>query len=151
MALDIRTLAVLLAATVATAGLVTWLLYRLHPSLPGPREWAVGMGLLASGFLLIFARGAIPDFVSIVIANGAIGFGYLSVYLGMRRFVGKPPNIGWPLSIVICGWVPFFFLYGSASYLAERIVIGAILAAFLSLLIASGARHGFLRHPAAVD
>ena len=86
LGLDIRTLAIVLAVTLAIAALVLALLYHLHPTIPGLREWAVGMGLVSAGFFLIFARGSISNFMSIVCANGLITLGYVVIYLGVLRF-----------------------------------------------------------------
>ena len=137
LGLDIRTLAIVLAVTLAIAALVLALLYHLHPTIPGLREWAVGMGLVSAGFFLIFARGSISNFMSVVCANGIITLGYVVIYLGVLRFSGLRQSLLVPGAIALGTTISFFFLYESDQFLSARIMIGSASSGLLSMMIAT--------------
>ncbi|MBQ0756101.1 MAG: hypothetical protein KBT54_03285, partial [Amphritea sp.] len=52
----------------------------------------MGMALLAIGLLLMFARGHVPDFISIVISNGLMQTGAAILFLGIQIFLGFKPS-----------------------------------------------------------
>ncbi|MBE0614306.1 MAG: GGDEF domain-containing protein [Burkholderiales bacterium] len=72
MQFDLRTLFIVLVSMYACLGFVCLLLpYRI----PGSRavtDWGIGMLLFAAGMAGIALRGAVPDVLSIVLANGLI-------------------------------------------------------------------------------
>jgi PAS domain S-box-containing protein len=51
--------------------------------------WLIDFVLQAVGVLLMWLRGIVPDFISIVVGNGLTIAGIVFVYEGMGRFVGK--------------------------------------------------------------
>ncbi len=61
---------------------------RRHPNLDGPRWWFVACIMLFAGFLGVYLRGVIPDFVSIVLANSLVLTGYVCAWIGARIFFG---------------------------------------------------------------
>ncbi len=54
------------------------------------RYWAVGYLMLALGTPLFFLRGAISDFLSIVVANSLTCFGAYLIYVGVAQFERRP-------------------------------------------------------------
>lgn len=142
--LDIRTLLAVLCVILALSSLVLGLLYRLHPSLSGPREWTIGMASIAVGVGLLFARDVIPPFWSIAVANSLILAGHAFLVAGTRYFLGRPP--GWLVLVsvaAVCG-LPIMILYDVPEALGLRIgsiSIGMSVLAFLGTwTIARGSR-----------
>jgi diguanylate cyclase (GGDEF)-like protein/PAS domain S-box-containing protein len=55
----------------------------------GTHLWALGFACQTVGFLLIVLRGAIPDWISLVVANSLFILGAILCYRGLERFVGR--------------------------------------------------------------
>jgi PAS domain S-box-containing protein len=66
---------------------VVWYQNRKH--FAGLSFWLADLVLQAGGGLLIVLRGAVPDFVSMVVSNTMILAGIVIIYIGLERFVGK--------------------------------------------------------------
>ena len=64
-----------------------WRQNRSHFS--GIGFWVFNFILQTAALFLIFLRGAIPDWMSIVLANTLTFVGALLLYIGLERFVGK--------------------------------------------------------------
>lgn len=98
--LDIRTLLVVTALVSTGSAVALLFLWRAQKQQNGTGFWALGMSLVAMGSLLISARGYIPDFFSLVIANSLFVIGFLLILRGIRIFTGTPPllflDIGLP-------------------------------------------------------
>ncbi len=75
--------------------LLSWL---QQPDLAPLSLWSLGFGLAAAGALLIAARGHIPDFWSIVVANALLAAAYGALWSGARRLDGRPALAGWALA-----------------------------------------------------
>lgn len=56
--------------------------------------WGMAFALGAAGTILIATRGQIPDYLSIIVANGLIAAGYGAVWSGARLFDGRRPLVG---------------------------------------------------------
>ncbi|MBL8833757.1 MAG: HAMP domain-containing histidine kinase [Rhodospirillales bacterium] len=54
------------------------------------RVWTGSAFLGVAGIVMIVARGTIPDWISIWLANTTIAATYLSIWLGLRVFDGRP-------------------------------------------------------------
>ncbi len=71
--------------------LITVVMYRIwaqnRKRFRGTTHWLVNFVLQTVGQVLIIARGSIPDFVSIVVANVLILAGVLAFLLGLGRFM----------------------------------------------------------------
>lgn len=119
--LDIRTMFIVLFAMQLFAGGLLTVFYLQQSTIPGLREWAVGMSLVAFGAGFLFARGMISDFASIVAGNLLHITGDMFLYIGALRFFTKKANWWWisVLWLVFC--VPYFFTYHSVDYLELRI------------------------------
>ncbi len=88
--IDIRTIIVSYVTTnLVCASIMAslWLQNRKH--FAGIGFWFGNYVAICLGFVLFALRGVAPDFLSIVIANAAIVYGMLSLYMGLQRFVGK--------------------------------------------------------------
>lgn len=93
--LDLNTLRLVAMVNFAGFAFVTIMLWRLVPQERSMRDWATGPALLAIATLLLGLRGAIPDFISIVIANtlATLGIGYM--HQGARTLFGLTAAGGW--------------------------------------------------------
>jgi len=91
--LDVRTV---MFSHLATTGICTlviiflWLQNRDRFS--GTLFWVLDYLFQTGGVLLIVLRGAIPDWMSFVLANSLVMAGAFMGYLGLERFVGKKSN-----------------------------------------------------------
>jgi PAS domain S-box-containing protein len=87
---DMRTTMLLYAIVNIVCALVmavVW--YQNRKQFAGIAFWLADLVLQASGATLIVVRGAVPDLVSIVVANTMILAGIVIIYIGLERFVGK--------------------------------------------------------------
>jgi diguanylate cyclase (GGDEF)-like protein len=94
MSLDILTALVIIAFASAVAGgllLISWLQHRNVLALVA---WSLAFVLTAAAAMLIAARGQIPDFWSIAIANAILAVAYGCMWSGARLFEGHTPRIG---------------------------------------------------------
>jgi len=66
---------------------VVW--YQNRKRFAGLSFWLADLALQAGGALLIVLRGAVPDFVSMVVGNLMILGGIIVIYIGLQRFVGR--------------------------------------------------------------
>lgn len=119
--LDIRTLILLLCTIFLISAVMVFFSYRQHPKIEGPKQWAIGMSLLAIGLLLMFARGHVPDFISIVISNGLMQAGAAILFLGIQIFLGLKPTYRFVILTLVILWIPFWLFYQDNQYLQLRI------------------------------
>ncbi len=90
MILDMKTISFLyliINAASAAAVAIAWLQGRKHFS--SISFWLAGMVLKTAAMLLIFLRGLIPDFMSVVLANMLIMSAILFFYMGLEQFLNK--------------------------------------------------------------
>ncbi|MBQ0784349.1 MAG: hypothetical protein KBT66_08975 [Amphritea sp.] len=119
--LDIRTLILLLCTIFLISAVMVFFSYRQHQKIEGPKQWAMGMALLAIGLLLMFARGHVPDFISIVISNGLMQTGAAILFLGIQIFLGFKPSFRLVILTLVILWIPFWLFYQDNQYLQLRI------------------------------
>lgn len=90
MSFDLPTLlvTVMLASLICTGARL--LLWRLHPSLPGLGQWALAcfLGSLTLGLTATVER--LPELVSMTLGQVLAILGYVSLWIGFRRFTGSP-------------------------------------------------------------
>lgn len=90
LSFDVRTVLVILSVMNVFQAAVLELYYLVAPRYSGIRWWVVAGALSAFGFLLLIARGQIPDFLSIIVANSALVVASLVFHRGIVQFVGQP-------------------------------------------------------------
>lgn len=91
MQFDIRTLLVAVALATAFCAASRFLLWRMHPHVPGLARWAWA-GVLAAIALFLFAgAGVLPNVLALSLAQAAIAAGLLLAWDGFRRFLGRKP------------------------------------------------------------
>ncbi len=127
--LDIRTVIALAFVSYAVCTAFVVQLWRQNRGrFAGIGLWSGNFALQTTGLVLIALRGAIPDWMSIVLANAALFAGALLVYLGLERFTGKR---GWQVhnyALVALGTAAIaFFTFGTPDLAARTLVSSAIL------------------------
>lgn len=113
--LDIQLLTVFLSAVSAMQTVVLWLYYLVTPRYAGVKLWAVAGALSTAGFVLLVLRDRIPDFLSIIVANGALLGATLLLHRGILRFAGYTrPLQEWLFLAFACAtmlaFVPFTYI-----------------------------------------
>jgi len=77
--------------------------------MPGIAEWALGSTLLGLAVFLIGLHGVIPDFFSIVVAQGVSIVSLSAGWNGIRRFDDQPPR--WGGVLILAAAVTAFVSY----------------------------------------
>ncbi len=137
MFLDIRTLLVAAALAIGVCAVARFLLYRLHPGMPGLGHWAMAGGLGALALVQVPLHGALPsERLPAVLTAVLILAGYTVSWDGHRRFTGgKPLPPALPIILPGCGVLPSL-LPGLSHPLAALSIANAVLVASVSGLIA---------------
>lgn len=137
MQLDIRTLTfnLLLFALVFAVGM--YLVQRSQPGVRGLRWWAAANAVGGVGFMLLSLRGAIPDFLSIVVANSLLLAALFCFHEGIARFLRMPNRMPWlgPLLVTILALLLFRYAYILPS-LPTRIVVVTLLTSIPAVMAA---------------
>ena len=96
MNLDPRSM-IALAGFMSAVMAVVLLFMRRHypPSIRGVGAWAAAPLLWLASTILFSARGLIPDWLSLVLANQLLVLGTVTYYMGTRSFMGQP--LSWRL------------------------------------------------------
>ncbi len=124
--LDIRTLFFIATLTTVFMALAMIVLWRTIPGERACRPWALGGAIAAGGFLLVWLRGVIPDFFSIVLANALLVAGYGLVVVGVNRFTGGAGRAGWVAAATAAMFgCALYFTYGAPDIGARVVVISA--------------------------
>lgn len=90
MIIDMKTTMLMYAiVNIVCALVMTLVWYQNRKHFAGISFWLADLFLQAGGALLIVLRGAVPDFVSMVVANTMILAGIVIIYIGLERFAGK--------------------------------------------------------------
>jgi len=119
--LDIRTLTVVLGTVYIISAIMVYFAYRQHKQIRGPREWSLGLMFFAFGILLIFLRGVISPFASIVIANSLITVGNAILFLGIQKYLGQKPSYRLAININIILFIAFVIFFEDSRHLNTRI------------------------------
>ena len=128
--LDIRTLFFISTLTMVFMAIAMVVLWRTIPHERACRPWALGAALVAAGFLLIWLRGLIPDFFSIVVANVVFVAGYGLAVVGVNAFTGRRGRVGWVAVAALAMFASsLYFTYGAENIGARVVVISALLGA----------------------
>jgi len=73
----------------------------LRSPVAGVREWFLANLAMVVSLPLLGLRGAIPDFLSIVVANVVLSMAGMLYYAGCARFLGRPVPWRWLLSGIL--------------------------------------------------
>lgn len=115
MSFDPRYLVVMAGFMSLVMSVVLFAMWRSYPrSIAGLAEWAAAPLLWCCAIALFLARGALPEALTIVAANGLLFAGALLFYLGSRRQFGFPALAPWSI------WAALMLaLMGTLSWFTE--------------------------------
>ncbi len=99
--LDIQTILILVATSVAFGGVALVLLWRSNRDLPGLGLMTVACGLGTLGCLLLALQKHLPPLFGIVVSNTLIIVCLATAVESLRRFYGRRPRLAW-LVVVAC-------------------------------------------------
>ena len=138
---DFRTLAALAVFSTLLMALGIRLAVRLSEPSPAMRAWALGSGLWALGFVLLVARGGLPEWLAVTGGNTLVLVGLCWIYFGLRLTLGLPAGPRWDLPVgVAVGAVSLFFSLFVANPPLRVLVFSLLLA-----LLGAAAAHLLLR------
>lgn len=136
MVLDIRSLLVATALVCAVCAAARFLLWRMHPAMPGLLHWAWAGLFGTSGLLLIAFHKQLPVILSLSGGQILIAGGLIVAWDGFRRFLGRTP-LSLPLLAGLATGVVFLVaLSHEAQSVPMRSLVNATLIALLSGVIA---------------
>ena len=87
--LDIHTLLFVMGAIILSLSLLIVYYNISRRTYPGFNECTLGFVVDGVGFFLIGLRGVLPDFITIVVANGLLYSGLIFYYYGFKSFASK--------------------------------------------------------------
>lgn len=109
MDIDLRTLFLVHSVVSVTLGALMVTFWYAHRTIPGLGQWTLGTGLISLMTLGAALRGVVPDFLSIVVANG-LGFASLAAYWnGIRLFGGR--RVYWIGAAAVIGLAVVFMAH----------------------------------------
>ena len=93
MNLDPRSMIAMAGFMSAIMAIVLLFMRRYYPpSIRGVGAWAAAPLLWLVSTVLFGARGLIPDWLSLVLANQLLVLGTVTYYMGTRSFMGQPTD-----------------------------------------------------------
>ena len=109
--LDNRTLTTAQVAVSVVLCIVMFIAWRTQKTYPGFGRWTMSKVPHAIGFLLISLRGLIPDWVSVLVANGLLFVSPILLYEGIRQFCAKPHRdlFNYSLMVLLLASFNYFF------------------------------------------
>lgn len=136
MHLEIRTLLVAVALVTACCAAARFLLWRMHPHVPGLARWAWSGVVGACALSLFAARGVLPDAVALSLAQMLVALGLLLSWDGFRRFFARPPLTAWQLLAMMAAAALPIAVAHAQSLVALRTLTNCTVVAVLSALMA---------------
>lgn len=110
----------------------------------GLLEWTYGLLTLSISIPLFLARGLIPDFLSIIIANVCVLAGFMLISKGLRIFFAVPPFYSKTVLTLFVGTYLLGFLW--FTYIQDSLYVRGILFSIGGLLVVLDALWITLKH-----
>ncbi len=115
------------------------------PSIRGVGGWAAAPLIWLGSTLLFGMRGAIPDWLGLVLANQLLVLGNVTYYMGTRQFMGQPPTWRTWNWVMAGSTVVFIYLtYWAPNYPARvgffTLLMGVLYAVQLRFMLRHGGR-----------
>jgi len=130
--IDIRTLMLCFFLSALVGTLVLYLLWRQNRQrFEGTFLWVLDYGFLSIGLIMITARGAIPDWLSIVFSNTLLITGTFLGYVGTAKLLNKKPRILFNviLILVFAALMSYFYM------VEDSLRIRTIILGFVSMIL----------------
>jgi diguanylate cyclase (GGDEF)-like protein len=115
---DIRTLALTSLLLSVLLGIGSFVFARVHSSFRGFYQLGIGYFSFALGFVFIGLRKYIDDFLSIIVGNFLIAFGFTIVIIGILKFLHYPKQRFIKVSTLLL--VILFLLFIHFTYFQEN-------------------------------
>lgn len=96
---DIRTLIFVLTIVLLCRALILGYVWTITRQYPPVKLWMIGSGLVATGALLLALRGAVPDLLSVLLANSVLISGWMIISFG--TLMAAEQAVPWRAGIVI--------------------------------------------------
>ncbi len=135
-ALDEKTLSLVGLITSLMLPLVLMAVGQLTRQDPATRSWSLGATLYALGFLGLALRNAIPDLLSIPVANLLLMFGYAELLHGCRYFFGRSVRRAWVLWLAVPYGIVMFMSMSGAAAQERRIFVSSLVLMVIAAAIA---------------
>ncbi|HVY59729.1 MAG TPA: GGDEF domain-containing protein, partial [Xanthobacteraceae bacterium] len=103
--------------------------------------WGAAYLIGAFGLALVMARDAVPDWLSINVANALVLFGFSLVWAGARIFGGRPVR-SWLLAVAPALWLAASSAPAFYADINLRIIVASFLLAAIALVTAGEVRRG---------
>ncbi|OHC61623.1 MAG: hypothetical protein A2040_10875 [Rhodocyclales bacterium GWA2_65_19] len=130
--LDIRSLSFIAMLSSVLLALGLQIVNRVIAKDSSLRLWAWGASANGAAFILLAARGMVPDLFSIVLANTLLVVGSTWLYLGNRKFCGLQPEFPWYWMLTAATAMALhYFTYLTPSLAARIVVLSAATAIVL--------------------
>lgn len=135
MYLDIRTLAVVTVFVTALLGTLLLFAGVQNRAVRAPTLWGLSYLLGAVGMALVIARGQVPDWLSIEVANVLVLTGMALVWAGARMFDRRPTRLTY-IAVAPALWIAACLVPAIGTNINLRTVVVSVLLAALALLTA---------------
>lgn len=148
MIIDPRTVLLLAGVMGGIMSIVLYFMHRNYPtSIQGLGAWAAAPALIFVSLLLLGARGMVPQFLSVIVANALLLGGLSTFYYGTQRFLRLPTSLR-PWIVVVLGPLPIlaWFTYFDPHYGMRVVVISLVMTALttsMGIVLLRHGRHGF--------
>jgi diguanylate cyclase (GGDEF)-like protein len=139
MILDMRTIVIMLVVSSVLMAITLAVGTKMGRA-AGFVKWNVGLGLLALGWVLVAARGALPDFVAVALADAILVAALCTELAGIIEFGGgTTPRLLLiaPGPLMLALLIPLL-----RDYAAVTLLMGVVLAAIFSAMAVASARLG---------
>ncbi len=135
MHLDVQTLSVVTVFITALLGALLVFAGLQNRTIRAPMWWGAAHIVNATGLGLLISRGAVPDFVTIDLANALVLLGYGLTWTGARVFDGRVIR---PYLVLLApaGWMLLYLIPGFAGAANLRTVVVSTMLALFALITA---------------
>lgn len=131
-AIDVRSVIVIASVMSLMMAVALYFMKRNYPpSIKGLAEWALAPAILCVAALLFSARGAIPDSLSMVLANLLLFSGTTLLYFGTQRFFGVQPSVRLWGGLILAAMLPLAWFALVEPHHGARV---GIVAGFMAML-----------------
>ncbi|WDP89589.1 MAG: PAS domain S-box protein [Desulfobacter sp.] len=110
---DFKTIFVALCLTMLTLSINMIYYIRSRHIYPGFQDWTIGTILITAAFLAVAFRGALSDFITIIMGNLSAFLGTIFFYFGFKKFTGQKTNYVFHIigSLICSAGIFSFFTY----------------------------------------
>lgn len=142
--IDPRTVILLTGVMSGLMAVVLFALKRAYPvSIHGLGVWAMSFVTMFIAGGLTVGRGALPDVLSISLANYLVGASLYGIYLGSQRFFGESPRVLPWFALITSTWIlQMWFTYGEPLYqmrlITSTLVAGTLFTVHARLIFIQG-------------